>query len=314
VAIRSLTRRGRVAVAAAAGLTLVLAGCGDDSGGDAGSGGGGGGTAASTEPLPSVEADDALAALVPADVAEDGVLTVGSDTTYAPNEFVAEDGETIVGFDVDLFTLVAQKLGLEAQFQTAPFDSIIAGVGSGRYEVGVSSFTINPDRLQQVNMISYYSAGTQWATKAGNPEGVDPDNACGLTVAVQKATVQVEDITARSEACEAAGEEPITINQYDGQDQATAAIVSGAAVAGLADSPIMAYAVQQTNGQLELLGDIYDSAPYGYVVPQDQAEFAQALADAVRALIEDGTYTQVLERWGVEDGAIDDPTVNPTAG
>ncbi|MBB3085278.1 ABC transporter substrate-binding protein [Geodermatophilus sabuli] len=314
MAIRSLTRRGRVAVAAAAGLTLVLAGCGDDSGGDAGSGGGGGDAAASSEPLPSVEADDALAALVPADVAEDGALTVGSDTTYAPNEFVAEDGETIVGFDVDLFTLVAQKLGLEAQFQTAPFDSIIAGVGSGRYEVGVSSFTINPERLQQANMVSYYSAGTQWATKAGNPEGVDPDNACGLTIAVQKATVQVEDITARSEACEAAGEEPITINQYDGQDQATAAVVSGAAVAGLADSPIMAYAVQQTNGQLELLGDIYDSAPYGYVVPQDQAEFAQALADAVRALIEDGTYTEVLERWGVEDGAIDDPTVNPTVG
>jgi polar amino acid transport system substrate-binding protein len=314
VAIRSLTRRGRVAVAAAAGLTLVLAGCGDDSGGDAGSGGGGGGAAASSEPLPSVEADEALAALVPADVAEDGVLTVGSDTTYAPNEFVAEDGETIVGFDVDLFTLVAQKLGLEAQFQTAPFDSIIAGVGSGRYEVGVSSFTINPERLQQATMISYYSAGTQWATKAGNPEGVDPDNACGLTIAVQKATVQVDDITARSEACEAAGEEPITINQYDGQDQATAAVVSGAAVAGLADSPIMAYAVQQTGGQLELLGDIYDAAPYGYVVPQDQTEFAQALADAVRALIEEGTYTEVLERWGVEDGAIDDPTVNPTVG
>jgi polar amino acid transport system substrate-binding protein len=168
--------------------------------------------------------------------------------------------------------------------------------------------------MQQATMVSYYSAGTQWATKAGNPEGVDPDNACGLTIAVQKATVQVDDITARSEACEAGGEEPITINQYDGQDQATAAIVSGAAVAGLADSPIMAYAVQQTNGQLELLGDIYDSAPYGYVVPQDQTEFAQALADAVRALIEDGTYTEVLERWGVEDGGIDDPTVNPTVG
>ncbi|MGY1642122.1 ABC transporter substrate-binding protein [Geodermatophilus sp. SYSU D00703] len=315
MAIRPLTRRGRAAVAAAAGLTLVLAGCGDDSGGDAGSGGGGGGGAAATsEPLPSVEADQDLAGRVPAAIAEDGVITVGSDTSYAPNEFIAEDGETIVGFDVDLFTLVAQKLGLEAQFETAAFDSIIAGVGSGRYEAGVSSFTINPERLQQANMVSYYEAGTQWATKAGNPDGVDPDNACGLTIAVQKATVQVDDVTARSEACEAAGEEPITINQYDLQSDATAAIVSGAAVAGLADSPIMAYAVQQTGGQLELLGDIYDAAPYGYVVAQDQAEFAQAVADAVQALIDDGTYTEVLSRWGVEDGAIDDPTVNPTVG
>ncbi|WP_436703489.1 ABC transporter substrate-binding protein [Geodermatophilus sp. CPCC 205761] len=251
---------------------------------------------------------------MPAEVAEDGVLTVGSDTSYAPSEFIAEDGETIVGFDVDLFSLVAQKLGLEARFETADFGSIIAGVGSGRYEVGVSSFTINPERLQQATMISYYSAGTQWATKAGNPEGVDPDNACGLTIAVQRATVQVDDITARSEACEAAGEEPITINQYDLQSDATAAIVSGAAVAGLADSPVMAYAVQQTGGQLELLGDIYEAAPYGYVVPLEATEFAQAIADALSALIEDGTYTEVLERWAVEDGAIDAPTVNPAVG
>ncbi len=315
MADRSLTRRGRAAVAAVAGLTLVLAGCGGDSG-DTGTGGstGAGGAADTGEPLPTVAADEALAARVPPAVAEDGMIAVGSDSTYAPSEFLAEDGQTIIGFDVDLFTLVAQKLGLEAQFETAPFDSIIAGVGSGRYEVGVSSFTINPERLQQATMVSYFNAGTQWATRAGNPDGVDPENACGLSIAVQRGTVQVDDITARSQACETAGQEPITIDQYEAQSDATAAVVSGRDAAVLADSPVMAYAVAQTNGQLELLGDIYDSAPYGYVIPQDQADFAQAVRDAVQALIDDGTYTQVLERWGVQDGAIDDPTVNPTVG
>jgi polar amino acid transport system substrate-binding protein len=309
VPARSLTRRVAAAAAAVTSTALVLTGCGggsDDSSG--------GGSASTGTPLPSVSADEALAAKVPEDIKSDGALSVGSDTTYAPNEFLAEDGKTIIGFDVDLFTLVAQKLGLEAEFETAPFDSIIAGVGSGRYEAGVSSFTINSERLQQANMISYYSAGTQWSTKKGNPDDVDPDNACGLQIAVQKATVQVEDITARSEACEAAGKEPITIDQYEGQDEATAAVVSGKDVAGLADSPIMAYAVSQTNGQLELLGDIYDAAPYGYVVAKDQTEFAQAIADAVKSLIDDGSYQTVLEKWGVEDGAIDDPTVNPTVG
>ena len=315
MADRSLTRRGRAAVAAVASLTLVLAGCGGDSG-DTGTGGGtgAGGAADTSEPLPTVPADEALAARVPPAVAEDGVITVGSDSTYAPSEFLAEDGQTIIGFDVDLFELVAQKLGLDAQFETAPFDSIIAGVGSGRYEVGVSSFTINPERLQQATMVSYFNAGTQWATRAGNPDGVDPENACGLSIAVQRGTVQVDDITARSQACETAGQEPITIDQYEAQSDATAAVVSGRDAAVPADSPVMAYAVAQTNGQLELLGDIYDSAPYGYVIPQDQADFAQAVRDAVQALIDDGTYTQVLERWGVQDGAIDDPTVNPTVG
>jgi polar amino acid transport system substrate-binding protein len=309
VPARSLTRRAAAAAAAVTSTALVLTGCGGGSEDSSG-----GGSASTGTPLPSVSADEALAAKVPEDIKSDGVLSVGSDTTYAPSEFLAEDGETIVGFDIDLFTLVAQKLGLEAEFETAPFDSIIAGVGSGKYEAGVSSFTINGERLQQANMISYYSAGTQWSTKKGNPDDVDPDDACGLQIAVQKATVQVDDITARSEACEAAGKEPITIDQYEGQDEATAAVVSGKDAAGLADSPVMAYAVSQTNGQLELLGDIYDAAPYGYVVGKDQTEFAQAIADAVKSLIDDGSYLTVLEKWGVEDGAIDDPTVNPTVG
>jgi polar amino acid transport system substrate-binding protein len=300
----SLTRRAGVATLAA--MALVLTACGNDSTGSSS-----GSSASSSAALPKVSADQALAGKVPDAIAKDGVIKIGSDTTYAPSEFLAADGETIVGFDVDLFTLVAQKLGLKAQFETAPFDSIIAGVGSQKYEAGVSSFTINPDRLQQANMVSYYSAGTQWSTKKGNPKKVDPESACGLKIAVQKATVQVDDITARSEKCTAGGKDAITIDQYDAQSDATAAVVSGKDDAGLADSPVMAYAVDQTKGQLELLGDVYDAAPYGYVVAKDQTEFAQAIADAVKALITDGTYKTILEKWGVQAGAIDNPAVNP---
>lgn len=302
---RTLTRRAATVAVAATGAALILTGCGDDPD-DSGSG-----TPAADESRPSVEVDDELAARVPDEIGEDGKITVGTDSSYAPSEFIAEDGETIVGFDVDLFSAVAEKIGFEAEFESASFDSIIAGVGSDRYEVGVSSFTINPERLAEATMVSYFSAGTQWATQADNPEGVDPDDACGASVAVQRGTVQVDDVTARSAECEAAGNEPIDIQQFEGQDEATAAIVSGRVDAGLADSPVMAYAVQQTNGQLELLGDIYDSAPYGYVVPKAETEFGQVLADALTALIEDGTYAEILEKWGVEAGAIETPEVNP---
>src|SRR3954452_1543803 len=301
---------GRTAVLATA-LTgaLLLAGCGgSDSSSSAG------GADSSGTPLPSVSADPALAAKVPAAVSADGKISVGSDTTYAPAEFLDADGKTIIGFDVDLFDLVAAKLGLKAEFATAPFDSIIAGVDSGKYEAGVSSFTINPDRLAEATMVSYFNAGTQWSTKKGNPDKVDPDNACGLAIAVQKATVQVDDITARSQKCTDAGKPAITIDQYDAQSDATASVVSGKDVAGLADLPVMVYAVQQTNGQLELLGDPYGAAPYGYVFPKDQTDFGQTIADAVKALIADGSYQKVLEKWGVQDGAITDPTVNPTIG
>jgi polar amino acid transport system substrate-binding protein len=308
VPARLLSRRAAGAVSALAAAALALTACGG------GSSGGSSASGTSGSAAPSVSADSSLAAKVPADIKADGTITVGTDSTYAPSEFLAADGQTIEGFDVDLFTLVAQKLGLKASFQTAPFDSIIAGVGSGKYEAGVSSFTVNKEREAQANMISYFSAGSQWSTKKGNPKNVDPDNACGKNIAVQKATVQVDDITARSKKCTDAGKPAITIDQYDAQSDATAAIVSGKDDAGLADSPVMAYAVKQTKGQLQLLGDVYDSAPYGYVVKKDQTDFAQAIADAVKSLIADGNYTKVLTKWGVQAGAITDPSVNPSAG
>ena len=286
------------------GLGLVVAACGDD-----GTGGG------STETTAGAAAtvDEALAAKVPDAIKSDGKIVIGTDSSYPPNEFLDTDGKTVVGWDVDLFNAVAAKLGLKTEYQSAVFDAIIPGVQSGKYEAGVSSFTINDERKQQVNMVSYFNAGTQWGTKTGNPTGVQPDDACGKKVAVQTNTVQdTDDLSSkRQDACKSAGKPAITIDRYQRQDQATAAVVSGKDDAMLADSPVLAYAVKQTNGQLELLGDIYDAAPYGYVIKKDQTEFAQATADAVKALITDGTYKTILDKWGVQAGAIDNPAVNP---
>ncbi|WP_211247746.1 ABC transporter substrate-binding protein [Cryptosporangium arvum] len=286
-------------VAVLTAVAAGLAGCGDDPST----------STAESSSAPSASADTDLASKVPDALKTDGKLLVGVDSSYAPNEFLAEDGKTIQGFDIDLFTAVAQKLGLKAEFQTADFDAIIPGISSGKYEVGVSSFTINDERKKTVDMISYFNAGTQWAAKKG--ASIDIENACGKKIAVQQGTVQVEDITARSKKCTTAGKPAIKIDQYDGQDQATAAVVSGKDEATLADSPIAAYAVEKTNGQLELVGDIYDAAPYGYVVKKAQGDFSQAVADATKALIADGSYKTILEKWGVEAGAITDPAVNP---
>jgi len=253
--------------------------------------------------------DPALAAKVPDSIKADGKIIVGTDSTYAPSEFLGTDGKTIQGFDVDVFTAVAAKLGLKAEFVTAPFGNIIAGVQSQKYEIGVSSFTINAERKATVNMVSYFSAGTQWAAKAGSP--ITPDSACGFNIAVQKDTVQVDDLKARSKKCTDANKNAIKIDQFQSQADATAAVVSGKDNAMLADSPVVAYAVKQTNGQLQLVGDIYDSAPYGYVVKKDQADFAQAIADALKACAADGSYNAALTTWGVEKGAISDFQVNP---
>src|SRR4051812_38093079 len=257
---------------------------------------GGGSSGGPQTVAPQSSVDSALAAQVPAAIKSDGVITIGVDSTYAPSEFLAADGHTVQGFDVDVFDAVAAKLGLKTKWVTAPFDTIIQSVGSGKFEIGVSSFTINADREKVATMVSYFSAGTQWATQKGNPSGIAPDNACGKKVAVQKATVQVDDLTARSKTCTKAGKHGITIDQYAAQDAATAAVLSKKDDAMLADSPVCAYAVQKTNGQLELLGDIYDSAPYGYVLPKDAKGFDKAIQGALQALINDGSYKKALDK------------------
>lgn len=297
-----ITRRGRlsaVGVAAIAAASL-LAGCGSSSG-----------TGAEQSAAPSTSKDASLAAMVPASIKKAGVIKVGSDTSYAPSEFLASDGQTAQGFDVDLFKAVAGMLGVKANFTTAKFDSIIEGVKSGKFDIGVSSFTINPKRNKVVTFVSYFNAGTQWFTKKGNPKNVTPDNACGKKISVQVGTVQIKDIKARSKKCTDAGKPEIHIDQYQGQDQATAAIVSGKDYAGLADSPVAAYAVKKTNGQLQLLGDIYESAPYGYAVPKGEQKFAKAMSQALNKLIADGTYGKILNKWGVQAGAIKKSTVHP---
>lgn len=304
-----MLRSRAVTIAATALLSLGLAACGSDSlsegGGTSGDTGGGASPSA-------VTADQAIADKVPDEIKKKGTLVVGTDATYQPNEYLDTDGKTVIGMDVDLFDAVAAKMGLKTQWQPASFDSIILGVGSGKFDVGVSSFTINEDRMKQASMVSYYSAGTMWVTQKGNPKQINPDDACGKNIAMQKGTVQSDvDLPARQNKCKEAGKPAINALIDADQGKVTTMVVSGKADAMLVDSPPAIAAVNNTDGQLELLGEMYDSAPYGFVIPKDQQALGEAMVEALKALETDGTYTEILTKWKGEGGAIDDFAVNP---
>ena len=294
----------------AAGLIAVagLTACADNSSDEGGAGASGGATPSSSVSIPAVQKDDALAAQVPAAIAQRGTFTIGTDNTYAPNEYVDDSGKT-VGFDIDLFDAVAAKLGLKTDYQKSTFDNIIPSVEGGKYDIGVSSFTDNAEREQVVDFVTYFSAGTQWAAPKGKT--VNPDDACGLTVAVQTGTVQeTDDIPARSKACTDAGKAEIQVKKFDDQGLVSNAVVLGQADAMLADSPITQYQVKQNGDKLQLAGDVYDAAPYGYAIGKNQGSLKEAVQGAVNALIQDGTYTKVLDKWGLADGAISESQVN----
>ena len=291
----SLTsRRGlRAILASTATAALVLTGCTTNTEGPEDTG----------EPRQevTVETDDEIAALVPADLRERGTIVIGTNTPYAPNEFKDENGE-IVGFDIDVMDAVATVMGLEAEFRESDFEKIIPAIEGGTMDLGASSFTVNDERLETVDFVTYFEAGIQWASAAGNE--VDPDDACGLRVAVQRTTISdQEDVPARSEACVAAGKPEIIKVQFDTQDEASTAVALGKADAMSADSPISAYAVKQSDGKMQLVGDVFDSAPYGWPVRKG-SELSAALEAAANKLIESGAFEQIATNWGVENGLI----------
>jgi polar amino acid transport system substrate-binding protein len=288
--------------ALAAAAALMLTGCVDNS--TPASSGSPDGSAA------AIATDDAAAALVPAEVADRGTLLIGTEPTYAPNEFKNEAGEPI-GWDIELAAGVAAKLGLTPTFQVAKFDNIIPSVAGGKADIGASSFTYTPERAEQVDFVNYYNAGIQWASATGTD--VDPDNACGLKVAVQTATYEdTDEVPAKNEACVAAGKPPIDKLKFDTQADVANAVVLGQADALSADSPVTLYAIAQTGDKLQRAGETFDEAPYGMVTAKG-SELTTAVQAALQSMVADGSYTAILDAWGVTDGGVGEIAINGAA-
>lgn len=259
----------------------------------------------------TVAKDDALAAMVPAAIKSKGTLSFGSDTTYAPAEFLAPDGQTATGYGIDIAKAVAAKLGLKAQVQSAEFATILPSLGP-KFDLGVSSFTVNPERLKAVNMVSYFNAGVLWAVQKGNPKNISLDDLCGKTVGVQTGTIQENpDVSGRSKACVDAGKPAINVVSLKNQADVTTRLVNGGIDVMAADSPIIGYALSQTGDKLESLGEIYDAAPQGITVAKSDTALAELVTKAVNGLIADGSYGKILKSWNNSEGAIAKAELNP---
>jgi polar amino acid transport system substrate-binding protein len=289
--------------ALAATAVLLLTGCVDNSGADAN-------TPASGPAAAAVAVDADAVKLLPAVVADSGKLVIGTSPNYAPNEYKDEAGKP-VGWGIELAGALASKLGLEPEFTVARFENIIPGILGGKIDVGESSFTDNVEREKQVDFVNYYTAGIQWASAAG--KDVDPDDACGLKVAVQATTYEdTDEVPAKSKACVAAGKPAIQKLPFDTQDAAANAVSLGQADAFSADSPVTLYAISQLKGKLQLAGETFDVSPYGLAIAKDSG-MAEAVQAALQSMVDDGSYGEILDKWGVADGGLDTITINAAA-
>jgi polar amino acid transport system substrate-binding protein len=237
-------------------------------------------------------------------------LTFAEDASYAPNEFIGSDGKTVVGMDADLANAIARVLGVKANITNATFDAIIPGLASGKYDVGMSSFTDTKERQKTVDFVTYFSAGTSFYTKAqGGANVTGLSSLCGLAVAVEKGTTQQDDATAQSKKCTSSGKKGVNVQTYPDQNGANLALSSGRAQVGMADSPVAAYQVKKSNGQFKLAGQTYGTAPYGIALPKNSG-LAKPFLGAVKKLIANGEYKKILDKWGIQSGAITNPKIN----
>jgi polar amino acid transport system substrate-binding protein len=294
-------RKSVLAMAAPVLAIVALAGCGSSSSTSSNSS-----TSAST----SGGADASIVAQVPAAIKQQGTLTVASDATYAPLEFVASDGHTVIGMDPDLMDAIGAKMGLKVKFVNATFDTIIPGLAAGKYDLGASSFTDTKEREKTVDFVDYYTAGISFYAKSSANPGVETvEDLCGKSVSVEKGTVEQEESEAQSKKCAKAGKPAVKVLSFPDQNGANLALSSGRAEIGMADSPIADYQVKQSNGQFKLVGKEYEAAPYGLAIPK-KLGLTKPLQAALKAVIADGTYAKILAKWGLQSGALTSATIN----
>lgn len=257
----------------------------------------------------STGANPAIEKLVPASIKSKGTITVASDASYAPNEFIASDGHTVIGMDPDLMKAIGGLMGLKVRVLNVPFGSIIPGLQAGKYDVGASSFTDTKAREKTVDFVTYLSVGEAFLTKAGssaNPKALA--DLCGLTVSVESATVEQMDAQSQNKKCQAAGKPAIKLLVFPDQNGANLALQSGRAQVDFADSPIIAYQVRKLGVQVRS-SPTFGVAPYGLALPKGNGMAKPVLA-ALKELMANGTYATILKKWQIQSAGISNPTIN----
>jgi polar amino acid transport system substrate-binding protein len=247
-----------------------------------------------------------------------GKLTIASDTTYAPAEYEdpANPG-TYIGYDIDIAKALAKQMCLTPVIEKASFDTIITDVsgpalGSQRYDMSISSFTINDTRKQKLDMIPYFTAGESLLVPAGNPAGLTTDftSMCGKTIAAQDGTVEIAELqdangtgdgsSGQAAVCKS---NPIKILHFADQTVVVQQVVSGNADGSYQDSPVTGYYAQQSNGKLVDGPVTVQPSPEGLVVRKDNPAFETAITDALNAIRANGDYKKILQQWGQLEAA-----------
>lgn len=282
----SFFRRPSSAVAVLALGSLVLAGC--SANGDAGA-----------EEVKTIK---------------EGTLTVGVNMVYPPMEYFEKDGSTPTGVDMDLATEVAKRMDLELDVQVTAWDGLIPGTKSKRYDAVWSSIGDFTDRQKQVDFVDYLSIQSGVVVNAKDKKKYTSQNdLCGKTVGGTKGSVAITIAQDFSAECKDAGMKPVKISEFEDGATGLLALRSGRSDAQILDGPSAVYQAKTAGGgksyavAIDAVGPV---AIYGVGVNKADTGLRDAIADELNAMIDDGSYQKILDKYGVGAYAIDSATVN----
>lgn len=262
-----------------------------------------------------VKPDAAAIELLPADIKEAGVITMAADLHYPPTSFLAEDQKTPIGYNVDVATLLAQVLGLEVEIKNVTWDGVIPGIAAGRYDFTATNMTPTPERLEVLDMITYWAPGSSLLVETGNPLdlSIADESVCGKKIAVMTGSSQQQDyLPLISEDCEAAGEEPVEGIVLGNVEGALTQLSSKRLDGVFSDTSQLAWAAKQQPDSFELLSPQYvkeegdDTAALG--LPKN-SPLTPALHAAMEVLMDSPAYQETLDRWGLGAGAISESQI-----
>ena len=213
-------------------------------------------------------------------------LVMATNAEFPPYEYV-EDGK-IVGIDAEIAALIAEKLGMELEIVDVAFDSIIPGVQSGKYDMGMAGLTVDEKRLEKVNFSTSYATGIQAIIVKEGSDIKTVDDLAGKKIGVQTSTTG--DIYATGDY----GEEAIT--RYDNGAVAVQALIADKVDCVIIDNePAKSYV--KANEGLKVLDTEYTVEDYAICFAKEDTELKDKVDGALKELIADGSVKEVIEKY-----------------
>ena len=223
--------------------------------------------------------------------AKAGTLTMATNAEFPPYEY--KDGETIIGIDAEVAKLIADKLGLKLEIADVDFDSIIPGVQTGKYDMGMAGMTVTDERKQKVNFSDSYAKGIQVIIVKEGSYIKSKDDLEGKKIGTQQGTT---GYIYASDTPENGGYGEENVIGYASGAEAVEALKSGKVDCVIIDNePAKAYVA--ANSGLKILDTEFTNEDYAICFSKKNPELQKKVNDALNELKASGEFQKVVDKY-----------------